>query len=82
MPFDISSAAEEYQRRINDALLNLKVVVVTAGDILVYGEGSTDADAREDHDRNLMALLHRCRKENMKLNMDKLELHLTDVTYI
>ena len=82
MPFGISSAPEEHQRRMNDALVNLKGVVVIADDILVYGEGSTDADAEEDHDRNLMALLHRCCKENIKLNMDKLKLHLTDVTYI
>ena len=62
MSFGITLAPEEYQRRMNDALLNLKGAVVIADDILVYGKGSMDADAREDYDRNLMALLHRCHK--------------------
>ena len=82
MPFGISSAPEEYQRRMNEALQNLNGVVVIADDILVYGEGSNDKEALINHDTNLCKLLQRCREENIKRNKDKLKLHLSEVTYI
>ena len=41
-------------------------------DILVAGSGDTVADAERDHDRNLLALLDRCRQKGIKLNRSKL----------
>ena len=36
----------------------------------------------KDHDRNLIALLERCREKNIKLNPEKLQLRKQDVPYI
>ena len=40
-------------------------------DLLVTGVGNTHEEALADHDRNLIALLQRCRERNFKLNKDK-----------
>ena len=42
MPFGISSAPEEFQRRMHVICQDLPGVVVIADDILVYGCGSTE----------------------------------------
>jgi hypothetical protein len=57
MPFGVKSAPEEFQRRQDQALEGLDGVVCIADDILVYGEGSTMAQAIIDHDRKLHRLL-------------------------
>ena len=82
MPFGISSAPEEYQRRQQEILEGLKGVEVIADDILVIGSGITDSDAVKDHDRNLKALLQRARESNLKLNKKKLKLRLPQVPYM
>ena len=41
MPFGISSAPEEFQRRMHEALEGLPGVCVIADDILIYGKGDT-----------------------------------------
>lgn len=53
-----------------------------ADDILVYGIGNTMEEARLNHDENLMQLLHRAREQTLKLNKDKMRLHLTELLYI
>ena len=42
MPFGLSPAPEEFQRRVNDILLGLPGIKVIADDILVFGCGQTD----------------------------------------
>ena len=46
------------------------------------GEGDTYESAVEDHDRNLIALLERCRQKNIKLNPKTLQLRKQGVPYI
>ena len=46
------TAPEEFQRRLNHALEGLKGVRTIHNDILVFGEGYTEDEALEDHDRN------------------------------
>ncbi|XP_066969141.1 uncharacterized protein [Macrobrachium rosenbergii] len=79
---EILPRLEEYQRRMHDALRNLDGIEVIADDILVYGQGDTHQEALENHDKNLLALLQRCRQENVKLNQEKMKLHVTEVKYI
>ena len=67
-----SSAPEEYQRRMCEALEGLEGTAIVADDILVYGEGNTELDARIDHERKLKALLDRCKKKKFKLINRKL----------
>jgi len=82
MPFGISSAPEEYQRRISQELENLDGIAIVADDILIYGEGDTYEQALIDHDKKLESLLKRCLERNIKLNKDKMKLRLTELKYI
>ena len=68
MPFGIKSAPEVFQQRMIEALENLHGVAVIADDILIYGKGNSMKEAHQDHEKNLKALLERCRSANIKLN--------------
>ena len=76
MPFGLSSAPEEFQRRLQGALHGIQGVVVVADDILVFGKGETEEEARGDHDKALLQLLRRAREQHLKFNKDKMRLHL------
>ena len=82
MPFGISSAPEEFQKRMNDTFGDIKGTAVIADDLLVYGEGDDMETATSDHDKNLRIVLERAREINLTLNKDKVRLRLTEVPYI
>ena len=69
MPFGISSAPEEFQRRMHTTLQGLSGVEVIADDILVYGCGDTEEEYQRDHDENLLHLLQRARERNPKRSL-------------
>ena len=68
LPFGISPAPEEFQRRLECALEGLDGVKPIFDDILVFGVGETQAEALSDHDAKLKALFERCRTKGIKLN--------------
>ena len=82
MPFGISVAPEEFQRRLDNALEGLDGVTPIFDDILIYGAGETEAEAINDHDRKLVALLNRCREKGIKLNKEKVKFRLPEVTFM
>ena len=82
LPFGLSSAPEEFQRRQHQVLEGLPGVLTIHDDILVYGEGETYEEASKDHDAKLHKLMERCRERNVKLNKDKMKLRLEQVPYI
>ena len=82
MPFGISPAPEEFQRRMTEALEGLDGVKVIHDDILLYAVGDSDDEAGIDHDKKLRARLQRCQEKNIKLNLDKLKLRLKEVSYL
>ena len=82
MPFGISSAPEEFQRRLHEVTVGLTGVEVIADDILVYGDGDTDEQANANHDLNLRKLLKRARECNLKFNFKKLKLRQKSVKYM
>ena len=82
LPFGLSSAPEEFQRRLQAALQGLDGVEVVADDVLVDGSGTTEKEARISHDDRLVKLLQRARAVRLKFNKDKLCLHLTELVYI
>ena len=82
LPFGISSAPEEFQRRQREVLEGLNGVINIADDILIYGSGDTQEEADEDHDKNLIALLARCRERNLKLNPEKLKFRLQELPFM
>lgn len=54
MPFRISPAPEEFQRRLDNALEGLPGVQPIYDDILVYGSGNTGEEAVADHNRTVV----------------------------
>ena len=76
MPFGISTAPEEFQRRLSTALEGLKGVSVVADDILIYGKD------RGEHDENLRKFFKRASKCELKLNKKKCRFHMTELPYI
>ena len=81
LAFRITSAPEEFQRRVLEIMEGLKGVEVIADDILVYGSGDTYEDAVVEHDKNIIALLERCREKQFKLNRNKLRFKQDSVMY-
>ena len=82
LPYGISHAPECFQRKLDENLEGLKGVFRVFDDILITGEGDTQAEAERDHDANLISFLHRCREKNLKLNEDKLMLRCKEVPFI
>eukprot|EP00731_Ephydatia_muelleri_P034422 Em0059g7a len=82
LPFGISSAPEEFQRRLQAALHGIDGVAVVADDVLVYGTGEREEEARRKHDEALVHLLRRARQCNIKFNKQKLRLHMSELLYI
>jgi len=72
LPFSVSPALEEFQRRIDIALEGLPGQKAVADDILVFGAGDTDEEALKDHDRNLREVFNSCRQKGIKLNSEKI----------
>ena len=66
-PFGISSAPEEFQRRIHDVLFGLEGVVNIADDITIVGRGKTLSEATHDHDRIVIELMDRLSWHGLRL---------------
>ena len=81
LPFDLSSASEEWQRRIHMVLEGFQVISI-ADDILIPGFGTTDTKARIDHDRNLIAVLERFEQQHMKLNLSKMKFLVQEAVFM
>ena len=82
MPFGISNASEEFQRRLDECLEGLENIEVIADDIIIYGTGDTNEAAESSHDKAMIALLQRCRERGLKLNESKLKYKLNTVSYM
>ncbi len=82
MPFGISSAPEEFQRRLNETLEGLDNVEIIADDVTVFGVGDTYEDAEKSHDNAFRALMSRCRARGLKLNPSKIKFKLTSVGFM
>ena len=64
------------------AISGLSGVHCIADDLLITGSGDTIEAAERDHDRNLIALLDRCREKGIKLNPAKLRLRRESISYM
>ena len=73
LPFGISSAPEEFQRRIHDVLCGLEGVVNIADDIIVVGWGKTLPETTHDHGRTVIKLMDRLSQHGLRLNPDKIK---------
>ena len=75
LPFGLKSSQDEFQRKIDESYEGLEGMVALVDDILVYGK------SREEHDKNLKAVLERSRQKGIKLNSDKLVVGVSEVDY-
>ena len=82
MPFRISPAPECFQQKLDQNLEGLEGIYKVADDILITSCGKSKEEAVKHHDANLLKLLDRCRKRNLKLNRDKLQLKCTETPFI
>ena len=81
MPFGISVAPEEFQRKLNDSLIGLNGVKKVADDITVFGGGDPKDEAMKDNDRNFKELIERCLQRNIKLNEEKMKFKVPESKY-
>ena len=80
MPFGISVAPEEFQRRIDENLEDDGVKAIADG-ILIWNDGETIEEATANHDERPLTLLERC-KRNIKLGKEKFLLRKTELSYM
>ncbi|XP_064622353.1 uncharacterized protein K02A2.6-like [Lineus longissimus] len=76
LPFGLIVASEIFQRKLLEAIDGLTGVECIADDVVIHGRNT------EEHDRNLEAFLQRCREKGIKLNIAKLELRLSEITFM
>ena len=82
MPFGIRSAPEIFQRRMHELIEGMPHVEVMADDFVIVSYGETLEQATRDHDQNLMGFLQLCQDRGLKLNIEKLTLQQTEVSFI
>ena len=82
LPYGVSAADEEIQKRIHEVVEGLEGVVSIANGLLVYGVGDTKEDSERDHVKCLLALLDRARVRNLKLNPEKIQFKLKKIAFI
>ena len=82
LPFGICSATEVFQRKMVELIEGLNGTEVIADAFLILGRGNNEVEASRDNDRNLNAFLEVCRKNNIKLNGEKIKWKQKSVQYI
>ena len=82
LPYGISSAPEEFQMRIHEALDGLTDVFNIADDMLIYGLGDTPEEASINHDKNLISFMQRAMERNLKLNPAKIQFKLKRIVFM
>jgi len=82
LPMGTKVSPEIFAARIQAALAGLNGVHVIADDLLITGCGSDTESATRDHDKNVLALLERCRQQGIKLNKDKLSMNRKSVMFM
>ena len=76
LPFGTKVSNEVFQKHILEALRGLPGIICIADDIVIYGKTS------EEHGENLRKFFERCLETGIKLNKDKLDIGLKEVTFM
>ena len=82
MPFGITSAPEEFQRRLDECLEGLENIAVIHDDMITFGSGDSIEEATVSLDIAFKAILNRCRERGLRLNKKKLRFKLSNVAYM
>ena len=76
LPFGTTVSSEVFQKHLLEALRGLPGIICIADDIVIYGK------TLEEHDENLRKFFERCLETGIKLNNDKLDIGLKEVTFM
>lgn len=76
MPYGICSASEVFHKKIYEHFDDIEGVCMYIDDLLIY------APDQSKHDEILKNVLERCRKINLKLNINKCKFGLQDIKYL
>lgn len=76
LPFGISSAPEIFHRTIHNLFEHTEGVDTSMDDIIVWGND------QEDHDRHLRNVLEKAREVGLKLQKDKCEFSVLELTFL
>ena len=82
LPFGLKVSSEIFQKRLLQSLEGLTNVICVADDVLVYGIGDDDLQARENHDAAMTALLERCKHIGIRLSIEKTVLREKEVLFL
>ena len=76
LPFGVSCAPEIYHKRIHMMFEHIQGVDTSMDDIIVWGS------TQEEHDQRLKEVLDIARRNNLKLNRDKCEFGVKELTFL
>ena len=76
LPFGISSAQDVFQAVMSEMFEDIEGVEVVVDDIIIWGT------TQEEHDTTLEKVLQRATERNLKLNKDKSQMRLKQISYI
>ena len=76
LPFGICSAQDVFQDVMSEIFSGIKGVKVIVDDLLIWGEN------QQQHDERLRQVLERARQKNLKLNKEKSQIALDEISYI
>ena len=76
LSFGLNSAPEQYQNIIRQTIADCPGATNIADDIVVHGKTT------EEHDRNLITLLHRLQERNLTLNKDKCKIGMSQIVFM
>ena len=77
MPFRATVASDIFQRKLDSIFLHLKNAMIIADDIMVIGY----QEDKQDHDIAFTKLLETTKKNNIKLNFDKIQYKQKEVEF-
>ena len=76
LSFGVNSASEQYQNIVRQTIADCSGATNIADDIVVLGKTT------EEHDRNLITLLHRLKERNLTLNQDKCKIGMCQIVFM
>ena len=82
LPFGINLTPEEFESKLHEKRDGLPRVKVIRDDILVMGYGENDEEATQNHDENLLRLLDRACKANLRPISSKVNHRKSEVRFM
>lgn len=76
LPFGTSVSSEIFQKKLLEALDGLSNVICIADDVIIHSRNDVE------HEEHLKNFLTRCREKGIKLNKEKLQLRMSEISFM